>query len=337
MSEAVAEQVVDTVVDLPVEGRYMIALPELTEGVKDLEGVEIEEEKLLSLDANTAGVFQKLPTFIGERPLRRAHVASLMNAYLRGTFLKELVTIMTCTVGKREYRINGQHTAEMIRILAAKHNPNIKIRVRFIRWHARNMDDMRSLYVNIDRNAPRTTSNQINAILSGDADFVQMGQDTCRRLAEGMNVFAFETSHQRRGHDAQDRAALLSHEYRRTALQIGKILEGGTKENVRHLLRSAVVGAMFATFETARGPAEIFWKGVRDGQGLRGTNNPILRLRDWLKDTAVSNRGAGQFKKKTSIEQMYRKAVVAWNAYRRNEGLVMMNAPMNTKSRPVPR
>jgi hypothetical protein len=314
--------------------RFVVQIPEVTNGVVSLEGIDVIEDKHVTFNLKLAEEFHSLPRFQGERPFRRSHVIYLTNCFRRGTFLFQTVIIMTCQVGKNIYRINGQHTAAMVRSLAAI-DPSVAMKVRFMRFKAKDMEMMRALYTSIDRNAPRTVGNQVIAQMVGTPGFESVPTDILRRLAEGVSLMAFESSHQRREHDSQDRVALLSGPYKSAALHICRILAGGTKPNMGHMLRSPVIAAMFATYRKSITQSDIFWKGVRDGESLRGKNNPILRTRDYLMNSGISDRGSTLLKKKVPAEKMFRQCILNWAAFREKRDVVHMKAPMNTKTRPV--
>lgn len=313
---------------VPIQPSYVVTEPEIKD-VISLENIERVKDKTVKLDSNMAKWFLDLPTFPGERPRRKGHVRTLMRAILRKTYLPEDVTLNTCIMGKKEYRINGQHTcAAILSINTQHHEKQIAPQVRYIQYRARNMAELKALYASKDQGAARTPSNQIVSLLSGVSGFDETLQDIIRRMAEGLKMRLSETNHQRRENDPQVIANLMMGEYKDASIHIGRLFGEMAGEHARHLKKAAVIAAMYYTYQSAPKLARTFWVGVRDGEGLQGKANPILMLRDHLKDIGLRNRGRSADKMRIPSEHLLRQALHCWNAYRKD---VKLDKGLNTQ------
>ena len=322
------------------KSRYIINEPDHVKRVISLEKREIIDDDVIDFGKEAAQTFFDLPRFEGERPFRRNHVIYLMTCIRRETYLPEDVILKTCIVGRgahaAEYRINGQHTAAAILSLA-EHEPSIKIKIRRIRYRVRSMEEMRALYASTDRGAARTVGNQLAAQMTGVEGYADVPHEIMRRLGEGIVMWQAGTSHLKREWDSNSRAAALSGEHRDHALAIARLLTEKTSEETRHMLRSPVIGAMFASYAIAPRIASMFWKNIRDGSGLKDSS-PEHKLHKWLLTRGIRDKNRATDRTFVSGEQMYRMCIHMWNSYREGVKRVEhMKAPLNTKERPVAR
>jgi hypothetical protein len=86
----------------------------------------------------------------------------------------------------------------------------------------------------------------------------------------------------------------------------------------RHLSRRSVVGAMIKTAEKARDDSRKFWINVRDGENFcKGKADKSLR--DFLISYSVNHGRGAQYSRKFNDKDIFRKCIVAWNAFRRGE------------------
>lgn len=306
--------------------QYLVSEPTLYD-VVNLDKVEKKEDKKGKLDHRSAEYFLSLPTFAGERPVREAHVSYLISAMQRGTFREESVEIITCDCKGKTYRMNGQHTCRAIMNMSK----DFSLNVRFLNYHARNDEEMRVLYSSIDRGAARTPGNIIVSLLAGNPEFLHIPHDTLRRIAEGLAFFFWPSGHHRRLHDTNDRAQLMTNEFKTPTLQIASIMNSLSKEASKHMRRSPVIAAMYATFRVAssgeRG-AKAFWTAIAEGTDLK-SGDPRLKLRDALMNNGIADRGASRNKKQIPTESMFRWCCVAWNAWRRQEECRHLKAHLN--------
>ncbi len=282
-------------------------------------GLELRREKKKPFDRAKATEILELPEFVGDRRLNQSHVDGLVRAMQRGTFHAEWVSIITCfleTDGKT-YRMNGQHTA-----WARMEMPDSwPCEVKCLEYVAKTEEDMRTLYSSIDRSSPRTKANVIDSYLAGTDQFGHLKSRVLRILPQGFSIWLWHTPHERKRHDGDDVAFLLKTEHFDLAIKVARFMNK-QPDTQKCILRAAVVGAMFATFNRAPQIAEKFWAPVGDGLNFDKKSDPRLVLRNWLIQTAVgTGAGSRTDKKKVTQEYMVRACLVAWNAYRQNRPL----------------
>ena len=293
----------------------VISVTNLGEGLKlvatrKMEFTREEAEKLLDLEE-----------FVGDRPLKSRHVDDLIKAMERGTFHPELVSLIVCKHDGKTYRMNGQHTA-----YARYHMPpSYPCNVTMLEYTAKSMEDMRILYASIDRASPRTRANVITSYLAGTEEFDGVKSNTLRVVPMGFAMWHWKTKHDRRQHDGDDVAYLIKTEHYDLARKVCGFLDRHSSRDYKHIQRSSVVGAIFATFHKAPQIAVEFWTPVANGTGIDKVGDPRLKLRNELQRAAVdSGNGSHSDKKLVSQEYMFRQCITAWNAYREGRPLQVL-------------
>jgi len=262
--------------------------------------------------------------------LSNKRVAYLVNCMNRGTFRPEWVNIITCVLNGVEYRMNGQHTA-----WARLEKPaNWRCPVTHMKYEAGDAEDMRRLYSSIDRGGTRSTGDVTISYLYGTAEFDGLGKKALRTLVEGFGFWKWEIETERLRHDADDRCYLLKTDAYQLAKHVVKFLMTIDKES-RHIMRRPVVAAMFATYNKAIAAADDFWSPVRDGTGMRDSDDPRLKLRNALMSSSVNIGNGVESKKAVSSEEMFRWCIQAWNCYRVGQSLKQVKALLDKPRSPV--
>jgi len=239
----------------------------------------------------------------------------------RGTFHPEWVSIITCKLGDKVYRMNGQHTAWARLDMP----PKWPCEVTILEYEASTVEDMRTLYSTIDRGSPRTRANVIDSYLVGTEEFKEAKVQTIRFVPRGFTCWFWPTKNERSKHDGDDVAYLLKTDHYDLTLKICSFLNKYSPREHKHIFRGGVIGAMFATFHKAPQIATDFWSPVADGIGFSQRSDPRLKLRNELMQTAVGyGGGARSDKKKVSQELMFRNCIHAWNAFRENRVLQVL-------------
>lgn len=256
----------------------------------------------------------KLDEFIGDRHLKGGHVDYLIGTMKRGTFHSEWVNLVTCKFHGKVYRMNGQHTAWARSYMPEDYVCNVNV----LEYTAKTEEDMRTLYSSIDRASPRTRANVITSYLAGTSEFANTKAVTLRVMPMGFAIWMWKTNHERSTHDGDDVAYLVKTKYYDLAIKVAGFLDKHTSKDHKHLMRTSVVGAMFATFNKAPHVATEFWGAVANGTGIEKVNDPRLRLRTALMQAAVALGNGSHSEKRHMVSQeyMYRQCITAWNAYR---------------------
>lgn len=297
------------------------------------EGLVLVDDRKGELDINKCYSILELPEFIVnnsnvDRNLRDSHVSYLINAMKRKTFHPEWVQIITCYCKEsgKEYRMNGQHCT-----WARLEMPeNYSCKVRFIKYEAETIHDMRVLYASIDRNAPRTTGNIINSYLSGTEQFSGATQKMIKSFAAGLNVWLTDDESR---HDADDVAFQIQTKYKDLTIKIKDYLIGlevsTTQKNIA--MRSSVMASLYETFNKLPNKAADFWNPVLTGLNFDGKTDPRFKLHNGLRESIVSyssivGRNKTSGKRSVTVEEMYRWGVVSWNAWRKGENMLVLRA-----------
>lgn len=290
------------------------------------EGLRIISDEKVNLNHKLATTILELKEFDGERLLRDHHVTYLIQAMERKTFRPEWVKIISCICKEDgvEYRMNGQHTCWARLHVVSDH----KCPVQFIKYEAQTNHDMRILYSSIDRNAPRTKANVINSYIAGTKEYEGISQGTIKTLSEGLAFWLWESPDERKTKDGDVISYLMKTEHYALCLSVAKFYL--THKGIKHLRRRPVSAALHGTFNKAIQKAEEFWDIVATGVGITETGDPRLKLRNSLLQSSVDTGGGSRTqRKKVTAEEMYRWCIYAWNAWRRDEKLQLLKAPMS--------
>lgn len=314
-------------------------------------GCALISEKKGELTKSKAFQLLEMPEFFVndhriDRPLRISRVKYLLSEANQGSFHPEWVIVITAICDEEirakennvypagtELRMNGQHCCWM----RLEMPENWPCPVHFEKYACKTLADMRKLYCSIDRNAVRTPSDVIGGILLGTEQFNGASKYVLKNLTEGLAFWLWGT--RMKEHPAQERAELIQTEYNNIGSIVCKYLMSVKQsDDSRHtVFRSAVISALFETMQKLPDGADKFWDPVRTGVGLTSDLDPRKKLRDTLmsakivtiKTKTVSKRIRGSDKKLTSAEEVYRWCIYAWNAWRREETLYYLRAPMD--------
>lgn len=296
--------------------------------VTDLgEGLKLACRLSVELDHELATNILNMVEFSSDRPLDNNHVMRLLTAMKRGTFLAEQVQIVTCKFAGKDYRMNGQHTCWA----RLEMDEDLKCPIQHLKYAAKTENDMRRLYASIDRMKARSTGNIVCSYLFDTAEWKAFSKRTLVKVAEALAFWVWESDHQRTMHDGDDRSYLLQTTYFALGQHVAKFLEASKGIAGQHVRRRPVVAAMLATFQKAPQIATEFWSAVRDGTGFGSKNDPRLVLRNGLVTSSISTgKGATAEKKSVSAEEIYRWCIHAWNAFRRDDVMKFLKAPMSS-------
>jgi len=275
-----------------------------------------------------------------DRKLVDNHVTHLAREMLAGNFRWEQVNLVLAELDGRIYRMNGQHTA-WARLYANEWglDPKTRCPVQLMRYDTATIQDARRLYASIDRGRPRGHGLVVNSHLLGTEEFSGFKAHQLTLLAQGLGVWLWPASHQRKMHGGDDRAYLLLKDHHKVAKEVGRFIQESKQGDFKHLKRAPSVAAMFETFQKAPQIAREFWESVRDGIGLTDKQDPRYILREYLKESTLTSSQAITKKSDTyavSQEEVYRACIHAWNAYRGQRRLKHLRIALN-EERPTAR
>jgi len=292
-------------------------------------GARLITRTTVELTTELAMEILELPEFKPDRGCDDNWVAQLVLRIKNGSFRQELVQIIVCTLEGKRYRINGQHCC-WARVNCEM--PDLRLNVQMLTYHAENEHDMRQLYTQVDRAKPRTKSECISAMLFGSDKFPDLSKKTIKQLSEGLTLWQWGLHGiKSTKRSPEDISYLLEGEYYGLALKVAKLLIQCQSQSMKHMRRSPVYAAMFATVNKNEVDANTFWLAVRDGTNLN-MNDPQRRLRDALMSNAINAvHGGGLHKSLVPIAEMYTWCVNCWNAFRAGEELKVLRSPVNNK------
>lgn len=269
-----------------------------------------------------------------DRPLRENHVTYLVKSMIRQQFVSHWVHLMVCVCREpynnepagTVWRMNGQHTA-----WARLEMPDgYRCPVTLDRWTAKTVDDMRQLYATIDRSAPRTKANVIQAWIGGTDEFSGASKSRIKQISAALQYFLWDTPQERTGHDGDEVAYLMRTEHFDICTKLSRFLaDYPNNRDHRHIWRAPVAGAMLATMVKAPCiAAERFWSSVATGTAIDSKNDPRLKLRNALITASIQSSGGTRTgKSMVTGEQMYRWCLSCWNAFREGRELHTIRNP----------
>ena len=268
-----------------------------------------------------------------DRPLRDSHVRYLIKSMMRGTFVPEWVQLRVCLCREpyagqpagTVWRMNGQHTAWARLDLPASYRCPVTLE----KWTARTVDDMRQLYAQIDRNAPRTKANVIQSWIGGTGEYANVPKSVIRNIAAALQYYLWEDEAFRRGHDGDEVAYLMRTDHYDICAKVVKFLgEHPNNRDNKHIWRAPVMGAMLATMEKAPIISDRFWSTVASGTGIESKTDPRLKLRNALINSSIQS-GGGMRTGKSMVtgEGVYRWCLSCWNAHRAGREIASLRNP----------
>lgn len=295
------------------------------------EGLLLTSNRTIEFSIDFATRLLQLPEFIVndsavDRNLREGHVNYLHNCMKTAMFRSEWVSIIECECEEElppnpqysNFRMNGQHCG-WARLLMP---PEYRCAVRHMKYKAKTIQDMRLLYVSIDRGAPRTQGNVINAYLAGTDLFAGVSRATIAVMASGLGVW-LKNPKDEAHMTADQKAVLMQTTHKAVTMLIKDWLTAPGRSNpdiLKMFDRSPVVAALYETFSRLPSRAAEFWDVVSSGIGITVVNDPRWKLRERLKGASLyGKRAAG--KERASGEDMFAWAINAWNAWRAGKEL----------------
>lgn len=290
---------------------------------------EIESEKKIHFTKARAFDFLEMQTFEGERPVRENHVQFLFDEWSSKRFLWHNVILASAKLDGTYYRINGQHTCWMRVNIPDSHEPieNASITERV--YVVKSSDQLRALYSAFDRNAPRTVGHITKVMLMDTEAGTGIAGSYFRPLAAGFRLY-FNPRWKETSNTNELIAIIQQPEHSSLFNVVGHFVVQHYADHV-FVRRSAVVGAMFATFSKAVKASDEFWTPVCSGLGLEKKNDPRNQLRKFLETHTHTGRRLNSY---VSAEALFRTCVAAWNHWRAGNEISMLKTPTTDIDRP---
>lgn len=261
--------------------------------------------KIITVNKTQAEDFLKLNTFEAQRRISPLYVKKLEKEMGDGTFLiGEIATAIEHYDGNKKVLVNGQHQCQAVV------NTGKVIKVVYEVYDVDNPLDLSLLFRKFDNNFLRTLGQK--SLVEARALEVDWSPKIVSLVTSGIR---YKTT----GGTGKTGADIAIDELR-NHLKVGDFINRlfvGSDPQPRHLMRGPIIHAIMLTYEKSQTDSTIFWRQVRDGEGLN-KSDPAKVLRDFLLTTSVGFGRGMQDVKLVSIHEMTSKAITAWNALRKN-------------------
>lgn len=265
--------------------------------------------------------------FDGQRFLRPRHVAYLALEVERREFVPG-TPIGLVEFADRTFLVDGQHRLSMVA------TTGIPQAVSLIRYHAKTLDEVRSVYSGLDRGLPRHLTDliRVNGI-PAELDLT-MGQTNALKAGVGMIDCGFAVVGWRgpRTKSGGIRIALMR-EWADAAQRYFVAVGTHDRHDIvsQKLYSGAIAGVGFYTIRHVGERAERFWEGVAQNSGLV-KGSPERALIQFLINDAAHTRHAPP-------AVVARAAAAAWNAAHANTPLFQVkpqnvNKPLHLSGTP---
>jgi hypothetical protein len=179
------------------------------------------------------------------------------------------------------------------------------------------MDDVARLYATFDSRTQVRTTRDINRA------FAAVDPELSELPTHIINLCVTAIAYVRHGdhyaaRPAAERAECLLEDESKLFIAWAHEVLGTNNDTTRHMWRSPVGAAMYATFQKSRKAANEFWLAVRDGTGETPKTPDRVLHRFLLSKTVKGSNGAGRSSTLVGPREMYVKCLHAWNAWRRD-------------------
>jgi hypothetical protein len=314
------------------DSRIKVLVKKRTVGFTDPLSYKILNDQEIVLDKPKAYEFLELKTFNGERAVREMHVQFLYDEWISGRFLWHHVMLAEAVLFGVRYRINGQHTCWMRVNVPDDKEPITSNGVRMLTYKVDSEDQLRSLYSTFDRNAPRTVGHVSTVMLVGTEAADGIAPSYIRHLCAGFRLWWAGESWKNRiggGVNPSDMIGVIKNNYSVLFNTVGRFFTIHYEDSVT-IRRSAVIGAMFATFNKAVKASIEFWDPVSSGIGLTDKKDPRFQLREYINSVSHSIVRKG---KRVTQDELFRACINSWNNWREGKLVTRVPTPKGTGDR----
>lgn len=264
-----------------------------------------QSTKIIWIDKKQAEEFLSLNTFTGQRTKSIKHAKKLANEIENGTFrIGEIATAIAHFNGNKKVLMNGQHQLEAV-IITGK-----KIKAVYEIYDVFTPEDLSLLFRKFDNNLIRTLGQK--SLVEARALDIDWPVKTISLLTSGIRYKYGDV-------DGKSGIADFSVDEFKNHLKVGEFMNklfNDVEKKPVHLMRGPVAHAIMITWEKSQSDSEIFWKQVRDGDGLKRTD-PAKVIRDFLLSSSVGFGQGAKGIRKVSLHEMTSKCITAWNAFRK--------------------
>lgn len=270
-----------------------------------------------------------------DRPLSERRLMVYQRFLKEGSFRPVTWAKAYCTETNGTYRVNGKHTSLMLSGL--EEMPEFYVTIDTYKCDT--LEDVARLYATFDSGMQARKANDIYMSFASTVPMVKDLPDKIIKVVPPAITYALLGQEGYNKSQSAERAEYLM-EYPEFVVWLAELVRNGpqiTGANIRakqkcsHLLRMAVVGAMFGTWQKSVRACSEFWESVRDeSDPTRDTAARVLAR--YLITTGSAGSMVNSAKKTASAREIYTKCIHAWNAYRRGDTTNLNYRP----DKPVP-
>lgn len=273
-----------------------------------------------------AEAYLNLPAFNElEREISDSHVEALMSAMKGGRFLNKqaVMSIAYCEWDKLSRKLNGQHISWARWSLPDDIKYAAKIRV--VKYKVRTEDEYRKLYACFDRNRTRTTAHLGKMGLFGTPEYEGIKKSIFPYIIAGAKFWYFGAEKTR----IDDVITALRTKIKIEGRIAAEIITDARNNQLYHLQRGPVVGAMMETLNKSKEKAAEFWNKLIVGL-FQSRTDPAKILSDYLHRTTLGSTKGDSRRTPVYGEDMYNVCVSCFNAFK--SGMPLTKTPPGKRS-----
>lgn len=273
------------------------------------------------LTSSLARYFSEMERAPNDRKLSDRRLSVYKNQLAQGWWRPCTWAEAVCEETGITYRVNGKHTSTLFASMEAVPNG---LFVTIETYACATLADVARLYGTYDRSIQARTSSDINRMFAAtEPALAEVSNRMIDACAAGLQLY--------RSGGVVSTAQMVDPATRAEGLLdecvfvvwASQIVGDTTKH--RHLVRSGVVAAMYATYRKSQRDALSFWQSVRDETGAK-PSMPDRQLSRWLLLTSVHAAASGTLpaSRRADSREFYVRSLHMWNAWRRDQQVKML-------------
>lgn len=270
----------------------------------------IGQPKVRKLTRSLAEEFAGLTPAPHDRPLNATRAAVLRAAFELGKFRTCEWATAYCEQTKQTYRVNGKHTSTTLAQFNGHFPDSLSVVVEH--YHCDTLEDVASLYTTFDTKSSARSTGDINHVFA--AACPELDDVSGKVINLTVTGIAYATWEDMAASQAAETRAKKILENSEFCLWL-RDLFSTDHHRISFIMRSAVVAAMWKTWNKSKTSATEFWMAVRDETGTR-PDMPDRKLAKTLLTSKLymGNRRTG--KTPMAPHEMYFRCLSAWNCWR---------------------
>lgn len=266
------------------------------------------ESRTLKPNHGLVSEFATMTPAKADRNILPSRMALLRKEMLTGRFRTAVWASAFCKDTKQTYRVNGKHTSTLLSQMNGEAPKDIKLYVE--RYDCDTLEDVAALYATFDAKWSARSAADINkAFAASVPELEDIPTKIINTCVTGMAIATWGASYGTYPADQRAQFIIAESDFIVWASQI----LGGDQRKVKHLLRGAVVAAMYKTWKIAKTKAAEFWSLVLVGEGKVGS--PERKLEKLLLTTTVNYGNGARGLKPASVREILAKCIHGWNAW----------------------